>query len=88
MSDREGELIQQYSNLIRNGTGQEYTVQSWARETAGGEWVGWLEFHPLDDQIPVRATPAVISRPGRLGLTQWAAQLSDDYLEDAFGRAK
>lgn len=88
MSDKQGELIQQYSNLIRNGEGAEYTVQSWARKREDGAWEGWLEYHPLDDQRHVRKTPPVTSRPGRGDLTHWAAALGDGYLEDAFGRAK
>lgn len=88
MEDRSAELIQQYSSLISNGDGVEYTVQSWARKGKGGAWEGWLEFHPLDDDRPVRRTPTETSRPGRGDLTHWAAALADSYLEAAFARAK
>lgn len=88
MADYHDQLIQQYSNLIRNGDGEEYTVQSWARETPDGKWEGWLEYHPLHSERSVRKTPPVTSQPGRRELTHWAAALGVGYLEASFGRAK
>lgn len=82
------ELIQQYSDLVSNGDGAEYTVQSWARKTPSGEWEGWLEYHPLEDTRAVKKTPPVTSRNGRREVTQWAAALGTSYLEEAFDRAK
>ncbi len=82
------ELIQQYSNLVSNGDGAEYTVQSWARKTSQGQWEGWLEYHPLEDTRAVKKTAPVTSQPGRRDLTHWAAALGHSYLEAAFDRAK
>lgn len=82
------ELIQQYSDLVKNGDGSDYTVQSWARKKSDGKWEGWLEFHPLEDTQPVKKTPPVTSKPGRREVTQWAAALGHSYLEEAFGRAR
>lgn len=88
MERRDAELIQQYSSLVQNGDGAEYTVQSWACKGENGVWEAWLEFHPLDDERSIRRTATEASRPGRGDLTHWAAALADSYLEDAFARAK
>lgn len=82
------ELIQQYSNLVSNGSGVAYTVQTWAQKTSNGQWEGWIEYHPLEDTRDVKRTPPVTSQPGRREVTYWAAALGDNYLEEAFARAK
>ena len=82
------ELIQQYSNLVSNGDGVEYTVQTWARRNSEGKWEGWLEYHPLEDTRDVRKTPPVTSQPGRREVTHWAAALGDRYLEETLALAK
>lgn len=82
------ELIQQYSDIVRNGDGAEYTVQTWARKTPSGKWEGWLEYHPLEDTRKIRKTAPVTSQPGRREVTHWAAALGHNYLEEAFDRAR
>jgi hypothetical protein len=88
MADETGELIQQYKRRFRNGSGAEYTIQTWGRRDENGSWVGWLEYHPLEDGLAVKRTPPETTQPGRRELSYWSSGLERRYLEERYNRAR
>lgn len=82
------ELIQQYKARLRTDEGAEYTVQAWGERGEGTDWIGWLEFHPLDDLRDVLQTDRETTQPGRRELVYWASGLEDVYLHGAFERSR
>lgn len=88
MSEETGELIQQYKRRFRNGNGAEYTIQTWGRRIEDGTWVGWLEYHPLEDGLDVRRTSPETTQPGRRELSYWSSGLERGYLEKSYKRAR
>jgi hypothetical protein len=83
-----GELIHAHTVLFRDGDGTIYTVQTWGEERTDGTWAGWVEFHPADPGLPVRATGQETSQPNRDALHYWATGLEPLYFEGAFDRAR
>lgn len=81
------ELIQQYKARLSSDDGAEYTVQAWGEREEGTTWIGWLEFHPLDDLRDVLQTDRETTQPGRRELGYWASGLELIYLQGAFERS-
>ncbi len=83
-----GELIQQYEKRIPAGQGCQYHAQSWGQKREDGAWDGWIEFHPLEDTVPLLRTQIETTQPSKGELSRWAAGLEFSYLEGALGRAR
>lgn len=71
---------------IRATDGHAFAAHVCGRETEGGHWEGWVEFHPEDGGVPLR-TPRETTQPSRKTLEYWATGLTVTYLEGALKRA-
>ena len=79
------ELIQTYSEVVRDSRGEEFVASAHGRERADGTWEGWIEFRaPSGD---ARRTGRETTQPDREALRYWASGLEPVYLEGAFSRA-
>ena len=81
------ERIEQYSSLIEDENGVSYTVEACGDTTPSGLWKGWLEFYPLESNLPVLRTERETTQPNRKALEYWATGLEPIYFEGAFERA-
>ena len=81
------ERIEQYTSLIEDEDGVRYTVEAHGDTTSDGLWEGWLEFHPLEAEMPVLRTDRETTQPNRSALEYWATGLEPVYFEGAFERA-
>ena len=79
------ELIQTYTEVVRDAGGEEYTAHAYGEALAGGSWEGWLEFHSATGAV--RRTERETTQPTREALAYWASGLEPVYLEGAFARA-
>ena len=82
------ELLQEYATILTGPDGTEYTVRSYGEERSDGTWIGWLEFHPMDESEPVLLTDQETSQPNRTAVEYWATGLEPVYFEGAFERAQ
>lgn len=82
------ELLQEYASTVTGPDGTEYAVRSYAEERSDGTWIGWLQFHPVDDGEPVLLTDQETSQPNRTAVEYWATGLEPIYFEGAFERAQ
>ena len=80
------ELIQEFTDAVRDARGRLYVARAYGEEGAGGTWVGWLEFRPLGGGA-VRRTERETTQPDRGALEYWATGLEHAYLEGALARA-
>ena len=80
------ELIQEYTDAVRDARGRLYVARAYGEESAGGTWVGWLEFRPLGGGRGLR-TERETTQPDRGALGYWASGLEHVYLEGALARA-
>jgi hypothetical protein len=63
------EFIQEYSIRIKGDDDMIYVVRAYAEERPDSTWMGWLEFHPVDDgEQPVLRTDQETSQPNRVTL--------------------
>jgi hypothetical protein len=81
------ERIEQYSSLIEDENGVSYKVEACGDTTPSGLWKGWLEFYPLESNLPVLRTERETTQPNRKALEYWATGLEPIYFEGAFERA-
>jgi hypothetical protein len=81
------ELIQQYKEPIEKG-GVKYLVRAYGEPRSASLWSGWLEFHPVEDTLPVLRTGQETSQPDRGALAYWASGLEELYFDGAFQRAR
>lgn len=79
------ELIQTYSETVRDSRGEEFTASACGEERAGGTWEGWLEFRSASGEV--RRTARETTQPNREALRYWASGLEPLYLDGAFSRA-
>lgn len=82
------ELLQEYTTEVIAGNGTAYTVRSYGEERADGTWTGWLEFDPVDSEMPSLRTDQETSQPNRTAVEYWATGLEPLYFEGAFKRAQ
>ena len=80
------ELIQEFTDAVRDARGRLYVARAYGEEGAGGTWVGWLEFRPLGGGAALR-TERETTQPDRDALAYWASGLEAVYLEGALARA-
>ena len=80
------ELIQEYTDAVRDERGNLYVARAYGEKSAGGTWVGWLEFRPLGGGA-ARRTERETTQPDRDALAYWASGLEAVYLEGALARA-
>lgn len=80
-------LLQEYSTNLIDREGDEYAVRSYGEGRADGTWIGWLEFHPIDDTKAVLQTDQETSQPNQMTVEYWATGLEPVYFEGAFARA-
>ena len=81
-------LVHTLSTHVRGGDGVEYRAHVYGREERpGGTWLGFLEFHPLQDGAPILRTGSETSQPDWSALDYWAGGLEPVYLEGALQRA-
>lgn len=81
------ELIQQYKEPLERG-GAKYVVRAYGEQRRDGTWSGWIEFHPIEDSLPVLRSGQETSQPDRGALAYWAAGLERSYFDGAFARAR
>jgi hypothetical protein len=81
------ELLQEYLTEIIGTDDTTYTVSSYGEERIDGTWIGWLEFEPLDPDMPTLRTPQETSQPNRGAVEYWASGLEPVYFQGAFERA-
>jgi hypothetical protein len=79
------ELIQTYTEVVRDSRGEEFTASAHGEERADGTWVGWLEFRAASGDV--RRTERETTQPNRDALRYWASGLEPLYLDGAFARA-
>ena len=82
------ELLQEYASTVDGRDGTTYFVRSYGEERFDGTWIGWLEFHPVDESEPVLRTDQETSQPNRTAVEYWATGLEPVYFEGAFERAR
>ena len=83
------ELLQEYATTVTGADDTTYIVRSYCDERADGTWIGWLEFHPIDDEFkPILLTEQETSQPNRTAVEYWATGLEPVYFEGAFERAR
>ena len=80
------ELIADLDQRVLSETGDEYFANVVGESLANGTWEAWLEFVPLTDAEPL-VTETETQQPKRADVIRWADQLTDVYVEGAFGRA-
>ena len=80
-------LLQEYSTNVIGPDSTEYMVRSYGDERPDGTWIGWLEFHPVDESEPVLRTDQETSQPNQVTVEYWATGLEPVYFEGAFLRA-
>ena len=79
------ELIQTYTEVVRDSRGEEFVVSAHGEERADGTWEGWVEFRPAAGDV--RRTGRETTQPHREALRYWASGLEPVYLQGAFARA-
>lgn len=79
------ELIQTYTEVIRDSRGEEFTASAHGEEREGGTWEGWLEFRTASGEV--RRTGRETTQPNLEALRYWASGLEPLYLDGAFARA-
>ena len=79
------ELIQTYTEVIRDSRGEEFVAHAYGEERADGTWEGWLEFRSASGDA--RRTERETTQPNRDALRYWASGLEPLYLDGAFARA-
>lgn len=79
------ELIQQFKEPIQF-QGESYLVRAYG-EQQRNVWIGWLEFHPFNDNLEVLRTDEETSQPDRGALAYWASGLERLYFDGAIERA-
>jgi hypothetical protein len=79
------ELIQTYTEVVRDSRGEEFVASAYGEERAGGTWEGWLEFRSAAGEV--RRTDRETTQPNREALRYWASGLEPLYLDGAFSRA-
>ena len=79
------ELIQSYTEVVRDAGGEEYTVHAYGEPRADGNWEGWIEFHSILGAV--RRTNRETTQPNREALRYWATGLEPVYFDGAFARA-
>jgi hypothetical protein len=79
------ELIQTYSQVVRDSGSEEFVASAYGEERAGGTWEGWLEFRSASGEV--RRTARETTQPNRDALRYWASGLEALYLDGAFSRA-
>jgi hypothetical protein len=82
------ELLQEYVTTVTGPDDTTYTVRSYGEQRIDGTWIGWLEFHPIDESKRVLRTEQETSQPNRTTLEYWATGLEPIYFEGAFERAR
>ena len=79
------ELIQTYTETVRDSRGEEFVASAHGEERADGKWEGWLEFNSASGDL--RRTERETTQPNRDALRYWASGLEPLYLDGAFARA-
>jgi hypothetical protein len=79
------ELIQTYTEIIRDARGEEFVASAHGGERADGTWEGWLEFRSASGEV--RRTERETTQPNLDALRYWATGLEPLYLDGAFARA-
>ena len=79
------ELIQTYTEVVRDSRGAEFEVSAYGEERAGGTWEGWVEFRSALGEV--RRTGRETTQPNRDALRYWASGLEPLYLDGALSRA-
>lgn len=81
------ETIHEYtSRYLDEADGTYYAVLACGERRDDGMWEGWIEFQPLNGELP-RRTGRETTQPNRDALVYWASGLEPIYFEGAFGRA-
>lgn len=81
------ELLQEYATEVTGPDDTTYVVRSYGEERRDGTWIGWLEFEPIDPEMPKLQTSQETSQPNRVAVEYWATGLEPVYFEGAFERA-
>ena len=81
------ELLQEYATEVTGPDEATYIVRSYGEERPDGTWIGWLEFQPVDPEMPTLQTSQETSQPNRVAVEYWATGLEPVYFEGAFERA-
>jgi len=82
------ELLQEYAHTVIDADGTTYIIRTYGEERTDGTWMGWLEFHPIDEREPVLRTEQETSQPNLTALEYWATGLEPVYFDGAFERAR
>jgi hypothetical protein len=81
------ELIHEHHTHIRTPEGIAYVPRTYALQQADGMWEAWLEFDPIDRDLPTLRTERETSQASREAVHIWASGLERAYFEGAFARA-
>jgi hypothetical protein len=81
------DLIHEHAARIRTPEGPVFAVRTYGEQRKDGTWVGWLEFEPLERNVPTLRTEHETTQASRETLRGWASGLEPAYLEGAFARA-
>lgn len=79
------DLVHVCAHPVKGAGGETYRARVYA-EPAGTGWIGWVEFVPEGDGVPLR-TSRETSQPTREAVAYWALGLEAVYLEGALQRA-
>jgi len=80
------ELIIELPYRVVDSTAQEYYASVAGEQRIDGQWEGWLEYVPLDEN-DAYLTPTETTQASRAALEQWATGLEETYVKGAFARA-
>ena len=81
------QLIFEHSARVEDDDGGLYIPRTYGQERGDGTWVGWIEFHPVDNEGIFLRTDQETSQPNFAALEYWASGLEPVYFEGAFARA-
>lgn len=80
------EVFVEFTEPVVAEDGQSYIARACGSEMADGMWQGWVEFVPINGEVPIR-TGRETTQPNRIDTEYWATGLTPVYLEGALQRA-
>lgn len=82
------DLIHEHHARIRTPEGIAYVPRTYATQQSDGTWEAWLEFDPIECDVPTLRTERETSQASREAVETWASGLEATYFEGAFARAR
>jgi hypothetical protein len=80
-------VVHRYATHIRTPESALYAVTAVADEDVDSNFVGWLEFAPVNADLPALLTDVETTQAWLEAMEVWADGLEPTYLQGAFERA-